>query len=139
MKKNLLILTAALFMGIFTLNTVSAQQVESSVDDYIIDLDMEGKHDKKKTNTSEVVLEPVLAATPNPTTGNIMKIWYNNLVGVSQVRVTDANGRVVYAQAVDGRREKEGLLEVSTRNMARGLYFISLNLLVFCIFSQVRA
>ncbi|MEL6133966.1 MAG: T9SS type A sorting domain-containing protein [Bacteroidota bacterium] len=80
---------------------------------------------KTKTATPDIE-QPVLAATPNPATGNIMKIWYNNLVGTSQVRVMDANGRVVYTERVDGTREKEGLLEVSTRNMARGMYFISL-------------
>lgn len=132
MKNSIFFITLSFVFVLFMSQTSYAQVIEKGgLMDVEIDYDHPGDPKTnnpygKTKNVTPDTDQPILAATPNPSTGNILKIWYNNLVGTSQVRIMDANGRVVHVAKVDGTREKEGLLEVSTRHMARGMYFISL-------------
>lgn len=119
----------AAFFVAFTPNTSYAQVVEEGEFVYTPYDDVDDIYDDKKTETGKLhnANLPQLTASPNPSYGDIMKIWYSRLTGSSKISVYDSNGRLYHTSNVGSSRETQGVLNLSVSDLAAGLYIIQLS------------
>ncbi|MEZ4827514.1 MAG: T9SS type A sorting domain-containing protein [Bacteroidia bacterium] len=125
------ILTIAFFAVCFVTFMPSqsfAQAVEEGEYMYTPYDDVDDIYDDKKTETGKLKNSnlPVLTASPNPSYGDILKIWYSRLTGSAKIYVYDASGKLFHSQSVGSNRETQGVVDFSVSNLAAGLYIIQL-------------
>ena len=122
--KNLTQAFIALFVMTFTLftSTVSAQHGRQD----------DGWAEYEDGNWVDALPEdfrnanrPVLSAT-NPNVNGVLKVWYNQVQQVSDLVLTDVNGRLYHSEKIgtDNRIFGERTLDVS--NLSRGIYIVYL-------------
>lgn len=70
--------------------------------------------------------QPAIVAAPNPSTGNVLKIWYNQLTQSSDLRVFDVAGRLQHITRVGSERETQGLYKLNVADFAPGVYIVKL-------------
>ncbi|MEZ4775824.1 MAG: T9SS type A sorting domain-containing protein [Bacteroidia bacterium] len=122
------VLIATLFV-IITPSTSIAQVVEEGEFVYTPYDDVDDIYNDKKTETGKLQNAnlPQLTASPNPSYGDIMKIWYSRLTGSSKISVYDASGKLFHTSTVGSNRETQGVVNFSISNLAAGLYIIQLS------------
>lgn len=69
---------------------------------------------------------PSIRLSPNPAVGNLMKVWYNQLVGTSRLSVIDLSGKLIHQANIGNEQEKEGMYEINTSELTPGVYIVHL-------------
>ncbi|MDX2248171.1 MAG: T9SS type A sorting domain-containing protein [Bacteroidia bacterium] len=130
MKTSSILLSAlfAAFFMVFAPKTSIAQVIEEGEFVYtpyddVDDIDNEDTENSKLKNANQ----PLLTASPNPSYGDVLKIWYSRLTGSSKISVYDANGKLYHTTHVGSSRESQGVVNFSIANLAAGLYIIQLS------------
>lgn len=70
--------------------------------------------------------QPAIVAAPNPSTGNLLKVWYNQISQSSDLRVFDVSGKLMHVAKVGSERESNGLYKLNVVDFAPGVYIIRL-------------
>ncbi|RMG68756.1 MAG: T9SS C-terminal target domain-containing protein [Bacteroidetes bacterium] len=136
MKSYTLLCLACSFFLIAGLgmNRVSAQSVEG-LPDYAWtdwgDYSLEDDSCVDETKTLPIRLlestTPSIVAAPNPVgPDGWMRIWYNQLVGTSQLMVVNAAGQLIHQTMVGSERDSRGVYSLRSSNLMPGVYFILL-------------
>lgn len=128
------VILAAFFLS-FTPLTSVAQSVEEEEFMYTIydDEDIEDIESIKVKAGNQ----PVLLATPNPSYGDILKIWYGKLIGATEINVYDSNGRLYHSAKVGTDRETQGVINLDAKQFAAGMYIVQLTDGIHRVFKKV--
>lgn len=125
MNKLYTITTAAFaFVLMFNAAGLQAQSVEGEpAYDYVFTPYYPEDMDNMPITVREAT-QPAISATP--VSEETMKVWYNALMGTSQLELYSLNGQVMRQETVGNDRERAGMLEISTAGLTPGLYIVRL-------------
>lgn len=126
-------LTLVLLVFGFGFQSASAQSVEG-LPDYAWtpwgDYSLEDDSCVDETKTLPIRLleatSPSIVAAPNPSTDGLLRIFYNQLVGTSQLMIVNAAGQLMHATTVGSDRDSRGVYNFRSSGFVPGVYFILL-------------
>jgi hypothetical protein len=70
--------------------------------------------------------QPTMSVSPNPVSSETFKVWYNALMGTSQLEIYNIKGQVLHTATVGDERQRAGLYQFNASALEPGLYFIRL-------------
>lgn len=69
--------------------------------------------------------KPVLTAT-NPNVNGLLKVWYNQVQQVSDLMLTDLNGRLYHRERIGTDKRVFGQRVLDVSGLAKGIYIVQL-------------
>ncbi len=118
MKKSTLAISA---LPLFTLMMLSVSTVSAQKIGHL----WTGWETNQLTDIDPSV-KPVLTATPNPATGNEIKVYYDKLHGIAELTLFDISGRLTDKATVGDNHQTTGSYSFSLAQLSPGIYFIKL-------------
>lgn len=123
MKTITRIFTAAFLFSLILMASVNVSMAQSVEDEeymfteYYLD---------ELPKSLEQGTQPDIVAAPNPSTDNILKVWYNRISQASELSVYDAAGKLFHSATIGNSRDTKGLYQVPVSNLSPGMYLVTL-------------
>jgi hypothetical protein len=124
MQKLYTIIAAALFFVLaFNVNGLQAQSVEGEpILDWVF-TPYYPENEEMPMNIRQAT-QPVMSVSLSPMSEEMLKVWYNALVGTSQLEIFDIKGQVLHTTTVGNDRQRAGMYQFNASTLAPGMYMI---------------
>jgi hypothetical protein len=71
-------------------------------------------------------LEPSFLATPNPSNGENLKVYFERLQGAASISLFDMSGRLHEEKTVGENHQSSGMTTFSLSSLSTGIYFVKM-------------
>jgi len=122
-KLYTIIATALFFVLAFNVSGLQAQSVEGEP---ALDLVFTPYYPENEEMPVDIrqATQPVMSVSPNPISDETLKVWYNALMGTSQLEVFDVKGQVLHTASIGNDRERAGMYQFDASSLMPGMYMI---------------